>query len=203
MSADRATRPVGPATVLFVAALLVARPAHAQPPQDTTRIPSPVLLKRVAEAVDGHRTGRSVYVVASYRPPHNVLGVFERRADAEAQARAAGPSVDVFGPYRSPRDPGAFGAWLPGCFHNGRSVWDPASCPDRPVLSFNEVDSITITVRLTNGDTRTFPLPKGTDAAFFTLSAIDKFVIPYYTQLLGVDSAAAMRQGIVQRLSRR
>jgi len=36
------------------------------------------------------------------------------------------------------------------------------------------------------------------DALFFTLSAIDKFVIPYYQRLLGAASADSLRRGFVQ-----
>lgn len=36
-----------------------------------------------------------------------------------------------------------------------------------------------------------------TDALFFSLSALDKFVYPYYTGLYGPEKAAAMRQSFI------
>jgi hypothetical protein len=200
MLINRRTWPCWPATGLFLATLLGAPPAVAQPPRDTTRIPSPVLLKRLAEAVDGHRTGAVLYVVASYQPPHHVLAVLESRADAESQARAAGGLVDVFGPYKSQRDP--VREILMKCVHYN-SAADPVYCPDRSPIPLGDVDTLSITVRLKNREVRTFPLPRGTDVVFFTLSAVDKFMIPYYTRVLGVEEAARMRQDIVRRLPQR
>jgi hypothetical protein len=40
------------------------------------------------------------------------------------------------------------------------------------------------------------------DAIFLTLPAIDKFMIPYYSRVFGIDSAAAMRTQIVRDLGR-
>src|SRR4051794_395905 len=47
------------------------RPALAQP--DTSRGMPPALLRRLAEVIDGDRTGRPIYVVASFTFPHPVL----------------------------------------------------------------------------------------------------------------------------------
>jgi hypothetical protein len=38
------------------------------------------------------------------------------------------------------------------------------------------------------------------DALFFSPAAIDKFVIPYYVRIMGVDSAAAYRRRLLSRL---
>jgi hypothetical protein len=176
---------------------LGARVAAAQ---DTSRIASPVLLKRLAEVVDGHRTGALLWVVASYDFPHPTAGVFERRLDAERAARDSGHRYDVFGPYKSQQDPGGFVVIIGGCVHL-RSAMEPPYCPQGPALPLGDVAEMAITARLANGTTRSFPLAKGSDAVFFTLSAIDKFAMPYYTRILGVDAAAAMRRDVVRRLS--
>src|SRR5574341_128203 len=100
-----------------------AQPTQRTPPPDT--VPSVLLLKRLAEAVDGTRTGAQVWVVASYAAPHRILGTFETRATAQALADSAGGWFRVFGPYLTQRDPGKFVAWLSRCEHDGRtSVMD-------------------------------------------------------------------------------
>jgi hypothetical protein len=55
-------------------------------------------------------------------------------------------------------------------------------------------------VRLKDGRTLRYPLDRATDAVFMSLAAIDKFVIPYYTRVLSVEDAAALRQEIVQKI---
>jgi hypothetical protein len=211
MPINRRTWPSRPATILFVALVLGAPPVPGGPQlglgarlavaQQSTRMPSPVLLKRLGEAVDGHRTGRPVYVVASYDFPHPVTGVFERQRDARTQADSAGRSFDVFGPYQTVRDPGEFAAFIMRCVHDGRtSMYGPPYCPNRIIVPLADVESIMLSVRVRDS-TISVALPRETDAVFFTLAAIDKFVVPYYTRIVGVDSAAEMRQNIVRRLS--
>jgi hypothetical protein len=40
------------------------------------------------------------------------------------------------------------------------------------------------------------------DALFFTLSAIDKFALPYYARVYGVAYAARMRETYLRQLDR-
>lgn len=183
-------------TTLMLSAL-DAPSARAQPANGA---PSALLLKRLAEAVDGHRTGGTIYLVAELRPPHEVLGIFEREADARARVLTLGDTVvNSFGPYKTTRDPGMLQSWIARCVHYQSSM-RPSYCDGRSALSLEDIDSVTITVRLKNGTSRVIPVPAGADAVFFTLSAIDKFAIPYYTHVMGVEEAARMRQRLVTEL---
>ena len=83
-----------------------------------------------------------------------------------------------------------------GCLHDERSYWH---CPDT-TDQLQRGDSLLITVKRARGATRTYRVPSGTDAIFLSLSAVDKFAIPYYTHTVGVDSAAAMRRTTARRL---
>lgn len=185
------------ASILILSSLEAVR-ALAQPGVNPP--PSATLLKRLAEAVDGHRTGATVYLVAELRPPHDVIGIYEREADALARVGAVEPSiVGSFGPYQTDRDPGAQLGWFAKCVHYQSSM-RPIICPGRPVLPFADVDTVTITVRMKDGSTQVIPVPTGADAVFFTLSAIDKFAIPYYVRVMGLEEAARMRQRLVTAL---
>jgi hypothetical protein len=158
------------------------------------------LLKRLAEAVDGNRTGKPVYVVARYDSLSPVAGVFEERRDAEALARRLGSMHAVFGPYKhdalGPLGDG--NAFFAGCRHDGkRSDWI-GYCPGFK-LPWESIENISLTIRLRDGTTRTMDLGRTTDAVFLSLAAIDKFAIPYYASILGETAAASMRADIVAR----
>ncbi|MEP7347264.1 MAG: hypothetical protein ABI877_18480, partial [Gemmatimonadaceae bacterium] len=45
-----------------------------------------------------------------------------------------------------------------------------------------------------DGTRDSIPLPPNADAVFLSLSSIDKFVIPYYTRILGLGAVTEMRQ---------
>jgi hypothetical protein len=104
------------------------------------------LLKRLAEAVDGHRTGKLVYVVASYDMPNPVAGVFDTKADAEKTAKGAGRSFDVFGPYSAALEQNGDEYFMAGCEHDNQvSRW---FCPDTSVsFRSNDLQSIQIISR--------------------------------------------------------
>jgi hypothetical protein len=187
--------------------LLLPSPADAQ---DTARVPSQVLLKRLAEAVDGHRHGRTVYIVARNDSLAEVVGVFENRVQAVDDARRRGSTYGVFGGYKyvpppsplpQPRGHDFPEIVLGGCIHDGkRSAWR-AICP-QDVLPLSSVDSLSLVVRLKDGTTRRWDLGTSTDAVFLSQAAIDKFAIPYYARILGVEAAAAMRGAILAGTAR-
>ena len=160
---------------------------------------SPVLLKRIAEAVDGNRTGRPVWVVARYDFPNLVAGVYNSRTAAEA-ARPREGKYGVFGPYVAEDDGGGGG----GCPHDGDI--SRVTCPDTiPAVrfSFADVRSMTLTLTVQRGarlDTVRMPFKPTTDAIFLTLPALDKFVFPYYERILGPAAVAAMRDSMSRRL---
>lgn len=171
--------------------------------QDTARAPSQTLLRRLAEAVDGHRTGENVWVVARYDSLNKVVGVFPSENQARAAAGRSDRNVGIFGPYRSEiterlsfpmPDPNP----EPGCWHNGLSDWI-GICPES-LIRLADVESMTLSIRLRDGTTRTQTLPGTADAIFLSMAAIDKFVIPYYHGVLGVEAAAAMRRNLVGRM---
>ncbi len=68
-------------------------------------MPNPVsasLLRRIAEAADGHRTGDPVWVAARTEVPYDIE-VFSKEEDAQQATRS--DAREVFGPYVTPEDP--------------------------------------------------------------------------------------------------
>jgi hypothetical protein len=190
--------------------------------QDSTRVQTPKLLKRIAEAVDGHRTPGPKFVVASYDSLHPVAGVFSDRPSADDLRARLGPRWDVFGPFHSDvvcelrsevrmpclDDP------IGGCVHDGWSSMmgrlmgggtEPICPPDAGVLRglrLSEVASMTLTFTLRDGTTRHLPISGNADAIFLTLPALDKFAFPYYARVGGPELAAMMRQNYVAAMRR-
>ncbi len=137
---------------------------------------SAVVAKRLAAAADGFRHGRPMYFVSGFRDPAG-LQRFEgeggraaaERARKEREAKGGGEKYGVFGPYVTEPAPG------------------PDASPEPQVLD------VTVRVRLPDGSTQTRVFGGGEfDALFWTRSAVDKFVIPYYTGALGLDYAARL-----------
>lgn len=168
-------------TMLAVVLLLsgVGACATTRPPEPPLpRAASPEtasLLRRVAEAADGFRDGIPRYVVANQVHPHNVLGVFLKREQADdslAKARKSDParyaSYDVFGPYRAVEDP--------------------------PMVEADTTEEVLeVVVKYRGGKTTTYRGDK-VDAIFWGLPAFDKFVAPYLTEVSGVRYAAEQRE---------
>ena len=165
------------------------------------RLPSPVLLKRLAEAVDGYRGGESVWVVASYTFPHHVVGTFTEQTPATSLA-GRDTSLAVFGPYRAPTDSGMAGnRFLIGCVHLRWTSEYRLICPEGPPIFLRDIAEVSLVLRLRSGEVRTMPMSTDIDAAFFSLAAIEKFVIPYYARTLGAEAAAAMHRDILGRIT--
>jgi hypothetical protein len=144
---------------------LLPTPIRAQP--DTGRQVSATLLRALAEAADGYRTGQPVWVVASHAGPPYVVGVYPTRDSAARVARESA-GRDVFGPYVTAAD---------------------QTRPDSPTL----VGAV-LTFRMPDG--RQVPVNidlKRVDALFLSMSAVDKFVVPYYTRLYGPGYASRVR----------
>jgi hypothetical protein len=183
---------------LGLATWLLVIPGAAVAQDTTTALPAS-LLRRLAEVADGQGIAREVYIVARRAFPHDVVGVFTTRAQAERARRA--PDLGVFGPFRTTMDELPPRRFFPyGCRHDGTtSMWE--YCPDRLIIPLAEVVNVTITTRLRNGDSISVTVPAmSMDAVFFTLDALDKFAFPYYTRLVGVAEAARMRNAVVNRL---
>src|SRR2546428_363538 len=75
-------------------ALWLGLRANVAAAQDTT---TATLLKVLGEAVDGYRTGQPVYVVAAFRSPYPVYGVFSTRDSATSALPRAGRGYSAFG----------------------------------------------------------------------------------------------------------
>lgn len=136
---------------------------------------SAVVAKRLAAAADGHRNGKPVYFVADLQDLGEVES-FEGEGAKEAAERASreraargGTRPAVFGPYLTEPDPASAAAPKP------------------------EVLDVTVRVRLPDGTTRTETFDGGElDAIFWTRSAVDKFVVPYYAGTLGLQYATRL-----------
>ncbi len=160
-------------------------------------VPDVVMLKRLAEAVDGHRTGGLVYVVASLAGDHPVAGVFGDRKEADELLQKLGKGYSRFGPFQAPRD--ADPGYMVGCVHlRYSSMMRPGSDMCVPPPNEARVEDITgVSLLLTraNGRLDTLPLPRGTDVVFLTLNAFDKFAVPYYQRTLGLEGVTELRTG--------
>jgi hypothetical protein len=178
-----------------------ARQADAQPP--STRPASQTMLRRLAEVVDGYRTGSTIYIVMSYDFPHTVHGIFERPDSARDRTRSDA-TLGMFGPYVTIRDNSPF---FIGCKHDhsgsNMSATEPI-CPPESLRKFplTDVESISVIVHLRGGRTETVPIGPGADALFFTTAALDKFVFPYYAKVFGAERVTALRTDFLSRLGR-
>lgn len=193
---------------LALVAALFAVPALAAQPGSTydTLLTAP-MLKRLGEAVDGYRTGHAYWVVMRRTPPHHVRGVFRSADSASAALRSAGAGYATFGPYVAPTDPGNELVLYSIAPCPGRHRWD-SECPEETRryarVNVRDVDSVVVSIHWRRGgepdvQRHTFN-PYGVDALFFTLAAIDKFVVPYYERLYGVEYAAGIRQRYLRSL---
>ena len=197
--------PVSPTLLLGLVVALSSVPlrASAQDPVWTAS-----LLKRLASAVDGYRTGRPVWVVASVQFPNDVGGVFFTVEGADSAAsRFSGP-YRRFGPFIAFPDSGLMTNVLAlAC--KGKRL-DTSCPPTRDSLPMDSVGirptpidnvrSVTLIVVTKDGRSMSTTVPPESAEAFFlTMSAVDKFLMPYYTQLYGVEYAARLREEYLRR----
>jgi hypothetical protein len=195
-------------TLLFVLApLACATPSPGQKPPEPAPAPAAMsasLLRRLAEAVDGYRTGETLFVAAARSFPHDVAGVFPSSRQATEVARRKGVDYGVFGPYFAPPDSG-----------NEMMLYSLRPCPGRHELDswcpdttgsanfavpYANIKDITITIHQKDGASVESVLSHDVDAVFFTVSAIDKFVIPYYARIYNAQFAADMRAAYLRNL---
>ncbi len=199
--------------VFIAGALLVpmrwtpARAVAPEPqaaPQDTTTRISAGLLRRLGAAADGYRTGEPVWIVASPYEPYPVEGVYPTFPEATRHA----PLIRggrVFGPYVTPLDEGRAMIFVP-TRHVDPTIYMMDSSPTwtlpRTPLAMATVDSLVITAYNREGGIWRGVTRGNVDAVFFTLSAYDKFVSPYYSALSGPGVATELRQSILQYIRR-
>lgn len=156
--AHRATRSGALLAVLAALACATAGDVGSQEPP-----PSASLLRVLAEAADGYRTGGPIWIVAGYDPPHQVLEVTDNAEGAQAALREAPPGFGLFGPYVTPAD-------------------------DVPYAQLSVLEVLII---VGPGDTLSLD-PAQYDAAFWSLPAIEKFCVPYYARVYGAERAEDM-----------
>ncbi len=170
---------------LALAALSVTLPGRliAQAADDD-RLPGPVLLRRIAEAVDGDRSGSQVYVVASYDEGLSYIGTFHDRGEAERKRRDLGTEAGIFGPYRT-----LAGSMPPfaTCVHLRGSVMRVSCIPPARSLTPGEVSGMTLVIQRVDGTRDSMAIPGDADAIFLGGAAVDKFVLPYYLPILGLE----------------
>ena len=114
------------------------------------------------EAVSSYSDTGQFFVVAASTRPFTVLDYFRTRAAADSAA-AARAGYAVYGPYRGPAT---------------RDPW--------------QVLSITVRVRTDSGERELHYDPRTVDAIFLTMSAVRKFMLPYYRGLYGNEYAEAL-----------
>lgn len=189
-----------PCLITLCLATLFPITGLAQNARVPSRVPTPVLLKRLAEAVDGHRSGQRVWVVASWDSLHPVGGVFIDRGLAERLRDSLGRGWDLFGPFEAPRHEigDLVGA---GCVHDRLSSLMREKICVGPQYPRTDVDSMTLVLHLRAGGTARLPLRRDDDAIFLSMAAIDKFVIPYYAGIIGVGPATDMRARIMTNIA--
>jgi hypothetical protein len=129
------------------------------------------MLRVLAEAADGYRTGRPIFFLADYRFPHHLVGPFDSRDEAVRARHDSTATFGVFGPYLTT---------------------EPSSAID----TTPRVTEVRITMKTARG-LRTFKLDlKNVNALFLNSSAVDKFMIPYYARLYGPDYARKLRDSL-------
>jgi len=172
---------------------------RVQPVPDSTPL-SAGMLRRIAEAADGYRTGHNVWFVINETAPYEIVGVFTEPPGAAARG------TRVVGPYLTEPDFGNPAMFVP-VPHAPPTRYGFDSLlywrlPREP-LAMQEIDSIVITAFRRGGEAWRGSRPgRDIDAVFFTLAANDKFVFPYYARVSGLEPTMRMRErllGYIQR----
>ena len=179
------------------------------------------LLKRLGAAVDGYRTGKPLWVVADTAFPHHVWAV-PTSGQIAAKLAAGRPGAMAFGPYAAyepalsdsavPKQgqvapPMVMSSYFPPCIKqpDSQCIFEVDSGRGRGLDSLR-LDSLrlkgtTITIELRHGNytkRATFDADS-LSAVFFSMSAVDNMLMPYYTHLYGVDEAARIRQRMFRK----
>lgn len=182
--------------------LAAAIVALAFPTRSAAQEPLPAaLLRRLGSAVEGYRTGRPVWVVASLQFPHDVRGVFPSAPEAMRVATISGTAYRAFGPYVGTPDTTADGSTTEAFSILCVKDKDTNCAPDstKNYSTVQDVSSVIITLVGRAGVVSDTLRADQVEAVFFRMSAIDKLLIPYYTQLYGSRYAARLREEYLAR----
>jgi hypothetical protein len=132
--------------------------------------------------------------------------VYSGLAEAARNATLAGPSYRSFGPYVGTPDTSADGAAVDAYGIQCVKQLDTRCIKDstHTFMAMENVARVIITLVARAGDVQSDTLrPDQVEAVFFTMSALDKLLIPYYTQLYGSRYAARVREEYLANLSAR
>jgi hypothetical protein len=122
----------------------------------------------LAEAVSSYSDTGQFFLVATNVQPYRILGYYRTREAADSAATRAGHAYQSYGPYR------------------GQLKRDPW-----------EVLSITVRVRTDSGERELRYDPRTVDAVFLSMSAVRKFMLPYYRRLYGRAVAESVQTRIL------
>jgi hypothetical protein len=173
--------------------------------QDTSAH-SDTWLQRVAAAVDGFSGGAPLYVViCGTTEPYEIVGAFPSKTLADEAARTAqagGKTCSVAGPfYSDPTYPNNTLTYAVGCKKQMDSSCPISDSSRATVFAVTDIVAVKVTAYLRGGRIvvlDSFP-PQSGEAIFFTMSAIDKLLMPYLVRVYGVEYAAGQRQQFLRR----
>lgn len=194
---------------VFMGLVLVSltfTPYRAAAAQDTTTTLTDEGLRQLAEVVDGVRTGGLVWVVmCGTQAPYEVLGTYSSVEAALAAVRAhrAPATCGVYGPYAATSDrPGGVITYGEICRKRDDSSCAPSDTlrSQAMVFAITDVARVRISYQLRDGRTVTSEpfRPQDGEAIFFTMTAVDKLLIPYLHRVYGVDYAQRERARLLQ-----
>jgi hypothetical protein len=145
-------------------------------------------LRRIVEAVETLQGQDEAFLVFQDRPPHDILSVHATEVAAR-DAASAGRGMSYIGPVTPRRMERLIGpvAKVTGC---------------GPVVLSEPVASVVLR-NSTNMDVAEFAVSRAeqppnpvsdVEAIFLTVSALDRFMIPYLTRVYGTEYAATRRR---------
>jgi hypothetical protein len=117
----------------------------------------------LAEAVSSYSDTGQFYLVTANARPFTPVGYYPTRPAADSAVARAGAGYGAHGPYRGPAT---------------RDPW--------------RVLSITVRIQTEAGERELHYDPHRVDAVFLSMSAVRKFMLPYYRRLYGDDFADAV-----------
>lgn len=129
-----------------------------------TTDPTATAARRAAEAAAGLRHGRQVWFVLRNDEPHRLQTHYSQE-DADSALSSSGAGYVKLGPYMTPAE---------------------TATGKKKKIEWIKVKLV--------GDPKEYSLdPEARDALFWSVSALDKFLLPYYTMVYGPERAAEIR----------
>jgi len=197
--------------MLLAVLVAVSLPAVAQS-QNPAKPDS--YLRLVAAAVSGYSAGGAVYVVIceTGNKQYKVIAVFGTAAEAQSSANASktnqyacyveGPYYNSVGTPNADMTSMTYGG---GCKKGPDSDCIADSTKSAFTAPIGAIESVTITYKLREGGrqvSETFD-PKTVEAVFFTMSAVDRMLIPYFVRVYGLNGALQKRTELLRRYGAR